>query len=188
MRRNRTQALDLAVALRVQADRRPAVATLMWAASQPGFPPLSRVVPPLLVALVWRAGHRVEAGIQVLAWGSALLAEGLKRLVHRPRPLPPAVRVTVATLGGTSFPSGHVLTYAGVYGFGAYLASTMVSRPWPRRILTGAAVALVALVGPSRVYLGHHWPTDVAASYLLGFAWLAGLTALHRRLRGEAPE
>lgn len=186
VRRNRTQALDLAVALRVQAARRPAVAKLMWAVSQPGFPPLNRVVPPLLVAIVWRSGHRLEAGLQVVAWGAALLAEALKAVVRRPRPLPPAIRVTVAALGGSSFPSGHVLTYAGVYGFGAYLAHTMVLRTWLRRSLTGAGLAMLALIGPSRVYLGHHWPTDVLASYLLGFAWLAGLAAVHRRLRGEA--
>ncbi len=44
---------------------------------------------------------------------------------------------------------------------------------------------LVALVGPSRIYQGHHWATDVAASYLLGFSYLAALVAIYRRLRSR---
>ncbi|MGZ8874624.1 MAG: phosphatase PAP2 family protein [Halobacteriota archaeon] len=39
-------------------------------------------------------------------------------------------------------------------------------------------LAMVGLVGPSRIYEGHHWPTDVTASYLLGTAYVIGLTAL----------
>ncbi len=75
----------------------------------------------------------------------------------------------LAPLGGSSFPSGHVLTYVGTYGFLAY----------PRlhdRAPAGGSLAVVRwgclgwspLVGPSRIYQGHHWPTDVAASYLIG--------------------
>jgi undecaprenyl-diphosphatase len=42
---------------------------------------------------------------------------------------------------------------------------------------------LLALVGPSRIYLGHHWFTDVLASYLLGLCYLVGITAIYRRVR-----
>ena len=45
---------------------------------------------------------------------------------------------------------------------------------------------MLAGVGPSRIYQGHHWPTDVAASYLLGISYLIVLEAAYRRLR--APE
>jgi membrane-associated phospholipid phosphatase len=43
-------------------------------------------------------------------------------------------------------------------------------------------VGLVGLVGPRRIQQGHHWPTDVTASYLLGTSYLLGVVAVYRRL------
>ena len=49
-----------------------------------------------------------------------------------------------------------------------------------------AFVALkIALVGPSRIYLGHHWFTDVLASYLLGSSYVVVLSSLYRRALGR---
>jgi undecaprenyl-diphosphatase len=187
VRKRRTEAFDLAIALRIQADRSPGLARLMWVVSQPGFAPLNRILPVGIVALLYLRGHRLEAGLQVLAWGTAPLSEGMKLISRRPRPLPPSVRVVVARLGGTSFPSGHVLTYVGIYGFAAHLANTLVEPGPARAAVVAPLVGLVAMIGPSRVYLGHHWPTDVLASYLLGTASLVGLVTLHHRLRQRLP-
>jgi len=41
----------------------------------------------------------------------------------------------------------------------------------------------VVLVGPSRVYLGQHWPSDVLGAYLLAAVWLAGTIELHLLLK-----
>ena len=66
------------------------------------------------------------------------------------------------------------------------MSRTRSIRPrWPRRLLVGSLAGLIALVGPSRIHQGHHWPTDVAASYLLGMTYLVGLAELYRRLRGR---
>jgi undecaprenyl-diphosphatase len=136
-----------------------------------------------VIASLFLLDLRREAACQMLAWGTALASELIKGFIRRPRPLPEQVRVVIAPLGGSSFPSGHVLTYVGNYGFMAYLAYTLLE-PAPVRLGVAASlIGLIGMVGPSRIYEGHHWPTDVAASYLLGFSYLLSLIWLYRRLR-----
>ncbi len=184
---NRSAAADLAITLRLQRRRAPWLSRLLAIVSWPGFPPQSRLIPPLLAGAFWAFGRRTEALFQLLAWGTALLSTLAKAGMRRPRPAAPLVRVVTARLGGTSFPSGHVLTYVGVYGFLASSLHTLPLPNWVRRLLIGAVAVLLALVGPSRIYQGHHWPTDVLASYLLGTSYLIGLTGLYRRVvRGQA--
>lgn len=181
VRAKRSEAFDLAVTLKLQGARRPWLQRLMAIVSWPGFPPQSRMIPPVVIGTMAITGRRVDAAYQTAAWSGALMSTGLKAIVRRPRPLPPAVQVVVAPLGGTSFPSGHVLTYVVFYGFLAHLLAVHGRQEIPDRAAAAALVGLVALVGPSRVEEGHHWTTDVAASYLVGSAALLGLIALHDR-------
>ncbi len=74
-----------------------------------------------------------------------------------------------------------MLTYTGVYGWMAIMASLLIRPGVPRRLAIATATTLVAAVGPSRVYLGHHWPSDVIASYLLGSSYLGALFIAYRR-------
>jgi undecaprenyl-diphosphatase len=178
---DRGSRLDIAVTQGLQRWRGRPVQRVMELVSWPGFPPQSRIIPIGIVGGWLLAGLRVEAGFQTMAWGSALLATALKGLARRPRPIATQVNVVIAPLGGTSFPSGHVLSYVGTYGFLAYLLSSRVKDPQLRRLLVAPPVALVALVGPSRIHQGHHWLTDVLASYLLGISYVAALAALYRR-------
>jgi undecaprenyl-diphosphatase len=181
VRARRTEAFDLAITLRLQGRQSASFDRLMTAVSWPGFPPQSRLSPPALAAALFLRGRRLEAAAQGAAWGTAVVSTAVKEVTRRERPVPPNVRVVVATLGGSSFPSGHVLTYVGVYGFAAHLANGLVGQRVLRAILLAPSVGLVALIGPSRIYQGHHWPTDVLASYLLGLAYLLGLTAIYDR-------
>jgi undecaprenyl-diphosphatase len=179
----RSERIDLAITLRMQARRHRSLGRLMEACSWPGFPPQSRIIPPLVISGLFLSNHRTEAAFQALAWGTGGLSEVLKTMMRRERPLPEQVRVVVAPLGGSSFPSGHVLTYMGTYGFMAYLAYTLIEPPQVRWPVVLLLLTLLAGVGPSRIYQGHHWPTDVAASYLLGVSYLVVLEAAYRRLR-----
>lgn len=186
VKQKRSDEIDVAIMLRIQAREHPTLAALMRAASWPGFPPQSRVIPPTVIGALFLTNMRREAFVQTLAWGTALASEGIKRFIKRPRPLPEQVRVVIAPLGGSSFPSGHVLTYVGTYGFMAYLASVLVEPAPVRMAMVGGLLGLIGAVGPSRVYQGHHWPTDVTASYLLGSSYLLALIWLYRRLHPQA--
>ena len=183
VKRNRSHAFDVQVTRSLQRIDVPWFDRLMHVVSWPGFPPQSRVI-PFVLSLFWLAlGFPIEAVFQLLAWATGGISATIKRSMQRPRPTPELVRVIAAPLGGTSFPSGHVLIYAGVYGFLAFLVETLVRPARLRRIATSLLVGLVALVGPSRIYLGHHWFTDVVASYLVGTSYLLGLAALYRRVK-----
>ncbi|GAA3404959.1 phosphatase PAP2 family protein [Paenibacillus hodogayensis] len=95
----------------------------------------------------------------------------LKGVFERPRP--PASDALIHA-AGFSFPSGNALMSASFYGLVAYL----LYRHWQKRkpaaawtaVLIGAV--LILLIGVSRVYLGVHYPTDIAAGFALGIAWM----------------
>lgn len=186
VRSRRSAATDAAITLRLQKRNHPILDRLLRLASWPGFPPQSRILPPAFSAALWIIGFRLEAIFQMLAWGTGVVSFSVKRIMRRARPGPdhPHIRVVVANIGGSSFPSGHVLNYMGVYGFLSYLAFTWIRPTVIRRIIVSLLSGLLTLVGPSRVYLGHHWFTDVVASYCLGLAYLIGLTSIYRRFRG----
>lgn len=183
VRRNGSQATDLQTTRSLQRIKNPAFDRLMRVVSWPGFPPQSRIIPPALAASWLILGFPMEAAFQLAAWGSAGISAIVKRIMKRPRPAQGQVMVRPARIGGSSFPSGHVLIYTGVYGFLAILLETLIRPSRIRRFAVGALTGLVALVGPSRIYLGHHWLTDVLASYLLGTTYLLALMATYRRAK-----
>ncbi|MGI8701919.1 MAG: phosphatase PAP2 family protein [Nocardioidaceae bacterium] len=92
-----------------------------------------------------------------LAHAAAVL---VKRVVRRPRPDDPGIRVLVGTPSRLSFPSAHVTsTTAAAIAYAALL---------PGQRWTAASVATAMAV--SRMVLGVHFPSDVAAGALLGGA------------------
>ncbi|MER6095295.1 phosphatase PAP2 family protein [Streptomyces sp. NPDC001728] len=101
--------------------------------------------------------------------GAAHLASmGVKRLVRRPRPDPETYRPLVPTAGRHSFPSSHATSAA------AAAVAFGVLHPPAGRIAAPLATAMCV----SRLVVGVHYPTDVAAGALLG----AATAAVGRRL------
>ncbi|HSO26637.1 MAG TPA: phosphatase PAP2 family protein [Anaerolineales bacterium] len=110
----------------------------------------------------------------------------LKWLVARPRPLPELVWIYQDS-GFYSFPSGHVMFYTVAFGLIVILALRSHLWMWLRYLLAGISVAMVILVGPSRIYLGAHWLSDIIAAYIVGIVclvWSIDLFSAWRR-RGK---
>ena len=183
VRRGASRELDLRATVALQRRQQPWFRRLMETVSWPGFPPQSRLIPPLLALLWLLLGYPLEAVFQFAGWGTGLISFLVKRTMRRPRPTPYLVQVEAANIGGSSFPSGHVINYIGIYGTLAYLTAAVVRPAWVRKPVLAICGTLIALVGPSRIYLGHHWLTDVTASFLLGTSYVLGLTALYRRVK-----
>jgi len=89
------------------------------------------------------------------------LNELLKIIFHDPRPYWYSTAVK-AYANETSFglPSGHSQTAVAVWGMIAYY----VKRPW----VWGVSIAMMVLIGLSRIFLGVHFPTDVLVGWLVG--------------------
>lgn len=175
-----TAAFDLRVTLGWQRVRLPGLLPLMQAVSWIGFAPQTTSIGLGILILLIALRLRLEAFFTVIAFLSGMLSGIIKSLVERPRPTAIEGLVVQFPVGGYSFPSGHVLTYVTFCGFLAYLAYTLIKwRPlrWGLLILL---LGLIALVGPSRVYLGQHWATDTLASYFLGTAILIILLIFYR--------
>jgi undecaprenyl-diphosphatase len=158
--------IDLGATRWLQQFQDPAFAALMFWVSWPGFAPQTWLMPfvvaaPFVLRRLW-----VEAlwvlGTQV----SSLVVIALKDGVHRARPSPELVGVLVP-LNSPSFPSGHVVQYTMLFGFTFLLVYALAPRSRFRTIGLVVLAAPIALVGPSRLYLGQHWLSDVLGGYAL---------------------
>ncbi|CAN5638431.1 hypothetical protein BH23CHL5_BH23CHL5_14820 [soil metagenome] len=183
VRQGRTGDLDARVTMRLQAIEHPTIRRLLHDVSWPGFPPQSRILPWLIPGAMLAVARPFEAGFQLMGWGTGAISGLVKFIVKRPRPAIPGIEVASARISGSSFPSGHVIIYTGVYGMLAYLAHCHIRFSILRRAVVALLGGLIALVGPSRVFLGHHWFSDVLASYLLGTSYLMALTTVYQRAR-----
>ena len=152
---------DTVIRAWVQDHEWKPLSTFLWVVTQTGSP---EFITCLALFAAWRehkAGHR--AGVVVIAVtviGALILDNTLKHVFHRARPAP---FFGMAMPASFSYPSGHSLWSASFYGL---LASGRLRFP---------LLFFIALIGFSRIYLGVHYPTDVAGGLAVGAAWLAAV-------------
>ena len=147
---------------------------LLQALSVPGLAAVRLVVVvPVLVVLGRRRAWRTAAWVVVAVAAVSPITTVVKNVVGRPRP---QFANGGAHLQSLSFPSGHSSGIATAVVVGLVLA-------WPRlaggrrRLWLAIGLALVVVVGFSRMWLGVHYLSDVVAGWSLGIAWTL-LTAL----------
>jgi undecaprenyl-diphosphatase len=81
-----------------------------------------------------------------------------------------------------SFPSGHTLNSTVIAIVLAYLVLLHVNSRIGRVVTVSALVLYALAMGLSRVFLGHHWFTDVVAGFVAGTAWAIVVILAHRLL------
>jgi len=152
-------------------------------------------VPVLLLLVIsvsgflYLLGKRHAMGFLVACVvGGVILAAILKEAFGRARPdLVPRLE----TVSSASFPSGHSVMSAVVYLTLAVMLARIFASMRVRVYVICVAVTVSLLVGVSRMFLGVHYPSDVLAGWIVGFAWSIscwiGARILQRRgaLEGE---
>jgi undecaprenyl-diphosphatase len=135
------------------------------------------LTPVVAVSAAVLAIKRRWAELLVLLLGIAIIFTAtplIKNIVDRPRPPGGLVSATMA-----SFPSGHA-SHSVIW---AWLGVTVALQLRPglvwRTVAVSAGVAIAALIGLSRVYLGVHYMSDVSAGWGLGVAAFAGVAAIY---------
>jgi undecaprenyl-diphosphatase len=141
------------------------------------------------ILLIVRGGKPGRAAalmlIPLIAVSDQLSSNLIKGIFLRPRPCHvvngaaavEGVRLLVGCGGGFSFPSSHAVNH--------FAAATFLSTYYPRA--SWYLFGFAALVALSRVFVGVHYPFDIAGGAMIGVAVGWCFTVVWRAIRGLAP-
>ncbi len=182
--------LDQNVATALHAWATPTTTTTWILISTLGFQVLWVIVIAVAIYLA-KQRKRIHLITWIVGWaGGEALNQILKLFFARARPMFSDPLLTPANY---SFPSGHAMISAIMYGLLAYFALLGVRGRAGRSAVIAATIVLVLLIGLSRIYLGVHFVSDVIAGFAAGAIWLAvcitGMEVARTRvqIRGKQP-
>ena len=118
----------------------------------------------LLPLLFWCVDVAMGARLAIVFLLSTYLNTDLKDLFQQPRPFDLDPSVQLFSAEGYGLPSGHSQSTVVLWG----AIAAWVRKTW----FWVVAVALMVLIGFSRIYLGVHFPTDVLAGWIIGVTLL----------------
>jgi undecaprenyl-diphosphatase len=165
----------------VEANRTPLLDQVFRAVSFMGSTVVVLTLGAAGTALAWHRCRAVALTVAVATISRPLVEFSLKTSVDRTRP--DFEQLVAGT--GPSFPSGHVMAAAALWG----LAPAVVMLYTQRRALWMAAMALAGAliigISASRIYLGVHWFSDVVAGLIVSAFFLLAVEIVfaqaHRR-------
>lgn len=135
-------------------------------------------IPVTVAVLVWllwrRAWHAAAYWLGAIALAAAFTGAS-KRILQVARP-----ETIYSATSSYSFPSGHTVVSATLYGFLALLVAREVAPRW-RLTIVGGVTLLVGAIALSRLYLGAHWLSDVIGGGAFAVAWVALLGIAYLR-------
>jgi membrane-associated phospholipid phosphatase len=183
VRLSQVNAVDMSITFQLQREIPLWAKGILINVSWFGYLGQSIALTLLVAGLLYLLKLRVEPAMIVGSVICALIINQIvKEAVRRLRPGTGWVLVP-QDLDSYGFPSGHVVFYIVLFGFLAYLALTLWKSGWLRAALVSLCTLMILLVGPSRIYMGEHWATDVIAAYVLGFLILSITIYIYRRIR-----
>jgi membrane-associated phospholipid phosphatase len=173
--------LDLESYYELQEEASPSFNMMMNGVSALGELALSMGLTIIIVLAFAVRRQWLEAIFVLATTSSVLLTFAMKGIIQRTRPFPIDENATgfVHSLNQYSYPSGHVLFFTVFFGFLAYLAWIYLTGLF-RIVVMALCAGLIILIGPSRIFLGAHWASDVVGSYVVGGLWLFLLILAHQ--------
>lgn len=166
------------------AHRTGGLDTVVTAFTNIGGPTLLPIIATIVtVLLAWRWHSWTPIAFMIVATaGSLAMTAAGKDLAARARP--PQSSAVPPFETSPSFPSGHTLNSTVIAIVLSYLVILHLHRRRSKiAVIIGLGIYAI-LMGLSRVFLGHHWFTDVVAGWVAGAAWALVLILAHRLLLG----
>ncbi|HMC56715.1 MAG TPA: phosphatase PAP2 family protein [Gemmatimonadaceae bacterium] len=189
VRSGSTQAFDDAVLRWFAQHRSGTLDSIMLEITFLGTGTVVLMIVAISGMFLWLTRHKYSALLLLVStFGGIALNNLLKLGFSRPRP---QIVAWGTHASSWSFPSGHAMSAAVVYGTVAYLAARLQRRHVTRVMTMGMAAVMIVLISASRLYLGVHYPSDVIAGLIIGLAWagfcMATLEAIQLYARRRAP-
>ncbi len=147
----------LVVIAAIQSIRTPALDALFKAITALGSEDFFMILLPLTL---WCVDITIGIRLSITFVLATVFNDGLKTIFAHPRPFDLDPSVGLYEAEGYGLPSGHAQMAVVVWG----VLTTEIRKRW----VWVAAVALMVLIGFSRIYLGVHFPTDVIAGWTIG--------------------
>lgn len=153
------------------------VVTLLTDLGGPTWLPVLTVV--VVALMVWRRRSWTPVLLMAIGTAGSLAMTSVgKAVIGRARPDHGLAVPPLET--SPSFPSGHTLNTTVIVAVVCYLLLRHQHTRLLRWLTVVVGAVWAGVIGLTRVFLGHHWLTDVMAGWALGLAWAAVVVTAHR--------
>lgn len=186
--------LDQQVAQAMHSAWQPSLHPLFQAIAELGGLELTTILMFGLLIYLWQAGFGSDALVVVVFFAAEAFELFYKYNLYQPGPPrsiaqadgPSLSELLSGSLGGNSFPSGHMMRTVIVYGLLAFVVRRLSASPLARSLAVPVAVVIIVVMAFDRLYLDVHWESDVVGGLVLGaIALLAGTVWLDRPIKAE---
>lgn len=128
----------------------------------------------IIICIKFIKNKKLSLGIILNLVGITLINQMLKFIFKRERP----TGYRLIEMSGYSFPSGHAMASLAFYGLLIYIIKRLVKNKYLKILLITINIAIIILIGVSRIYLGVHYLSDVLTGYSISIIYLLITTKL----------
>ena len=128
----------------------------------------------IIICIKFIKNKKLSLGIILNLAGITLINQILKFIFRRERP----TGYRLIEMSGYSFPSGHAMASLAFYGLLIYITKRLIKNKYLKILLIILNIAIIILIGVSRIYLGVHYLSDVLTGYSISIIYLLITTKL----------